>query len=106
MKKISTNSLPVLSSADSGWENILVKQYNLPAGESPDDLEFLEHIINIQLSQKLLKMEWQFNGEKIQSKQMNIGEVCLTPAGSSLLNRWYSPAEFLLIKINPQLIDR
>ena len=106
MKKISTNSLPVLSSGDSGWENILVKQYNLPPGESPDERELLQHIINIQLSQTLLKMEWQFNGEKLQRKQMNIGEVCLTPAGISLLNRWYSPAEFLLIKINPQLIDR
>ncbi len=106
MKKISTNTLPVLSSADSGWENIVIKQYNLPAGESPDDRALLKHTINIQLSRQPLRMEWLFNGEKLQNKQMNIGEICFTPADLPLLNRWYSPAEFLLIKIDPRSIDR
>ena len=106
MKKISANTLPVLSSANSGWENITVKQYNLRHGESPDKLTLSQHTISIQLSQQPLKMEWRFNSGKLQNKRMNCQEVCFTPADFNLLNRWYSPGEFLLIKLAPKSLDR
>ena len=106
MKKISIRTLPFLSSANSGWKNISLKQYNLPAGESPSDRSLSQHIISIQLSEEPLTMEWQLNGEKFKTKEMNLGEICFTPANYTLLNRWHNPAKFLVIKIDPQCCDR
>jgi len=69
--KLDEVTLPFLSSANSGWKNISLKQYNLPARESPSDRSLSQHIISIQLSEEPLTMEWQLNGEKFKNKEIN-----------------------------------
>ncbi len=99
-----SSHLPVLSSATSGWKNIRVEQYCLPASESPDR-QLTRHTITIQLGQPL-EMEWRLAGSHLQSTQMNQGALSITPGEIPIQTRWHSTADFLLLKISPTLIER
>lgn len=99
-----TSHLPVLSSATSGWENIRVEQYCLPASESPER-ELQRHTITIQLGQPL-EMEWRLADGHQKSTQMNRGDLSVTPGEIPIQTRWHSTAELLLLKLSPTLIER
>ncbi len=88
----------------SGWENLRVEQYCLPATESPER-ELQRHTITIQLGQPL-EMEWRLADSHLKHTQMNRGDLCVTPGESSIQTRWNSTAELLLLKLSPTLIER
>ncbi len=96
--------LPLLSSAQSGWDGVQVEQHCLPASECPE-LELQHHSITIVLGQPF-KIDWRLAGERRQTTQMRRGDVCITPAGIPTQARWHKSAKFLLLSISPTLIQR
>lgn len=95
---------PVSSSALSGWNGIQVEQHRIPASESPE-LELQHHSISIQLGQPF-EIDWRLAGGRLQTTQMSRGDVSVTPNRIPTFTRWHNSVEFLLLSINPTLVER
>ncbi|HIK39474.1 helix-turn-helix domain-containing protein [Thermoleptolyngbya sp. M55_K2018_002] len=94
---------PVLSSDNLGWENILVKQFQPPAGEAfchfPE-----EHTICLSLSSRPVQF-LQIKGSKRFTGLYGKGDISITPAGVPVFARWQQADHFLEIRLPSQFLQ-
>ncbi|MGH2412700.1 MAG: AraC family transcriptional regulator, partial [Microcystaceae cyanobacterium] len=94
---IECTRLPVLSSRNQGWENILVEQFQHPAGEGRTYYSD-EHAICLSLSPRPVCL-LQTQGDKTHTGLYAKGDLCLTPATMPFFARWDSDDHFLQIRV-------
>jgi AraC family transcriptional regulator len=94
---------PTLSSQDRGWENILVKQYQHPAGEALCQLED-DHTICMSLAPRPVRFLHIKDG-KTYTSLYGKGDLSITPAKVPLFARWDSEDHFLEIRIASSFIQ-
>jgi AraC family transcriptional regulator len=94
---------PVLSSQNRGWENILVKQYQHPAGEALCQLDD-EHTICMSLAPRPVRFLHVKDG-KTHTSLYGKGDISITPAKIPLFVRWDSEDHFLEIRIASSFIQ-
>jgi AraC family transcriptional regulator len=100
---IECASLPILSSRNQGWENILVEQFQHPAGEGRTCYTD-EYSICLSLAPRPVGM-LQTQGDKTQTGAFAKGDFCITPAKMPLFARWDSDDRFLQIRLASRFIQ-
>ena len=95
--QIECNHLPILSSRNQGWENIIVEQFQHPAGEGRTCYSN-EHAICLSLAPRPVRL-LQTQGNKSNTGLYMKGDFCLTPARMPFFARWDSDDRFLQIRI-------
>ena len=96
-QSVECTSLPVFSSQNQGWDNILVEQFQHPAGEG--NLHYRdEHVICLSLAPRPVRL-LQIQDSKTYSGLYGKGDFCITPAGAPFFARWESDDRFLQIWI-------
>lgn len=95
--QIECNSLPILSSRNLGWENILVEQFQLPAGEGRTYYSH-EHVICLSLAPRPVRL-LQIKGGKTHAGLYGLGDISVIPAKMPFFVRWDSDDRFLQIRI-------
>jgi AraC family transcriptional regulator len=96
-RTIECRLLPVLSSRNQGWGNILVEQFQHAAGEGNTYYNH-EHSICLSLSSRPVGM-LQTQGGKTQTGTYIKGDFCITPASTPFFARWESDDRFLQIRL-------
>jgi AraC family transcriptional regulator len=89
--------LPILSSRNQGWENILVEQFQHSAGEGRTYYSD-EHSICLSLAPRPVGL-LQTQGDKTRTGLYAKGDFCITPAQMPFFARWDSDDRFLQIRI-------
>lgn len=95
--------LPILSSRDQGWENILVSQFRHPPGEATCHFSE-EHAICLSLASRPVP-SLHIKGGKTQAGLYGKGDISLTPAKTPLFARWDNEDHFLEIRIAADFIE-
>jgi AraC family transcriptional regulator len=95
--------LPILSSRNQGWENILVEQFQNPAGEGKTYYSD-EHAICLSLAPRPVHF-LQIKGGKTHAGLYGKGDICITPARTSFFARWDEDDQYLLIRIASDFIQ-
>ena len=96
-------ALPLLSSAQSGWNDIQLERYRLP----PVD-EFTSTVDGYQICLNLsnpVTMTWKLAG-RIMRRTMQPGELCTATHGEFRMVSWSSSFETLLFSISPKAMSR
>ncbi|MUL39410.1 helix-turn-helix domain-containing protein [Gloeocapsopsis dulcis] len=101
--QLECTRLPILSSRNQGWENILVEQFQHPAGEGKTYYSE-EHSICFSLAPRPVHL-LQTQGDKTRTGLYAKGDFCLTPAKMPFFARWDSEDRFLQIRITSQFIQ-
>jgi AraC family transcriptional regulator len=95
--------LPLLSSRNQDWENILVEQFQHPAGEGKTYYSD-EHSICLSLTPRPVGF-LQTQGDKTYTGLFSKGDFCITPAEMPSFARWDSDDRFLQIRIVSRFIQ-
>jgi AraC family transcriptional regulator len=95
--QIECTSLPILSSKSRGWENILVEQFQHPAGQGKTYFAD-EHTICLSLAPRPVQL-LQIKGGKTHTGLYGKGDISVTPAKTSFFARWEQEDSFLQIRI-------
>lgn len=77
-RHLKCTDLPVLSSREQGWENILVEQFQPPAGEARFDQRD-EHAIYLSLAPRPVHL-LQVQGGKTYAGLYGKGDISIMPA--------------------------
>lgn len=93
----------VLSSQNLGWENILVKQFQHPAGEALCCFN-QDHAICLSLASRPVRF-LHIKGGKTHTSLYGKGDISITPATVPLFARWESDDHFLEIRIPSSFIQ-
>jgi AraC family transcriptional regulator len=101
--KLECTRLPILSSRNQGWENILVEQFQHPAGEGKTYYSD-EHSICLSLAPRPVGL-LQTQGDKTRTGLYAKGDFCITPAQMPFFARWDSDDRFLQIRIASRLLQ-
>jgi AraC family transcriptional regulator len=101
--QIECTNLPILSSKDRGWENIVVEQFQHPAGEGKTYYND-EHSICLSLAPRPVYL-LQIKGGKTHTGLYGQGDISVTPAKTAFFARWDSEDRFLQIRIASEFIE-
>ena len=101
--QIECSHLPILSSQDRNWENIVVEQFQHPAGEGRIYYNN-EHAICMSLAPRPVRL-LQTQGDKTNRGLYVKGDFCLTPGGIPFFARWDSDDRFMQIRITSDFIQ-
>lgn len=101
--QIECTSLPILSSRNQGWENILVEQFQHPAGEGKTYYSD-EHSICLSLAPRPVCLLLT-QGDKTRTELYAKGDFGITPAQMPLFARWDSDDHFLQIRIASHVLQ-
>jgi AraC family transcriptional regulator len=101
--KLECTLLPILSSRNQDWENILVEQFQYPAGEVRTYYSD-EHVIYLSLSPRPVG-SLTTQGDKTHTGLYAKGDFCITPAQMPFFARWDSEDRFLQIRIASRLLQ-
>lgn len=99
-----TKPLPVLSSQNQGWENILVNQFQCPTGETTCHFEN-EHTVYLSLTPHPVRFLHIKDG-KTYTGFCQKGSMAITPAKMQLSARWHTETSFVEIRITSPFIER
>lgn len=98
------NCIPLLSSQDRGWENVVVEHFQHPPGECethyPD-----HHTICISLAPRPVQF-FQVKGGKTHTALYRKGDISITPAEMQFFARWKEEDQYLQIRIASQFIHQ
>ncbi|VEP11606.1 AraC family transcriptional regulator [Hyella patelloides LEGE 07179] len=98
-------SLPlILSSNEAGWNNIYLEFHRQPAGEIPK-IYCQKHSLCIKTDGDRGKSE-RWLDDKFQSRCMAHGDVLIVPENISYQGQWNNLIEFILLGIEPKLVQR
>ena len=100
--QIECSHLPILSSQNRGWENILVEQFQHSAGEGRTYYNN-EHSICMSLAPRPVRL-LQTQGDKTNRGFYVKGDFCLTPGGMPFFARWDSEDRFVQIRLRADFI--
>ncbi|PPS40638.1 helix-turn-helix domain-containing protein [Chroococcidiopsis sp. TS-821] len=99
-----TTGVPILSSQNQGWENILVEQFQHPAGEGwchfSDD-----RAINLSLAPRPVSL-MQIQGGKTYTALYGKGDISVTPAKMPFFARWDRDDRYLQIRVASGFMKR
>ncbi len=98
-----TTCLPLLSSQNQGWENIVVEQFQHPLGEGRTYYSD-EHAICLSLAPRPVHC-LQIKGGKTHTSLYGKGDISVTPAKMPFFTRWDSEDRYLQIRITSQFIQ-
>uniref|UniRef100_A0A832H5N2 Helix-turn-helix domain-containing protein n=1 Tax=Oscillatoriales cyanobacterium SpSt-402 TaxID=2282168 RepID=A0A832H5N2_9CYAN len=98
------NCVPILSSQDQGWENILVEQFQHSSGEGRTYYQD-EHVICLSLASRPVRF-LQMKGGKTHSSLYGKGDISITPAEMSFFARWEGDDHYMQIRIASQFIQQ
>ncbi|NJO95788.1 MAG: AraC family transcriptional regulator [Pleurocapsa sp. CRU_1_2] len=101
--QIECSNLPILSSKDRGWKNIVVEQFQHPAGEGKTYYND-EHSICMSLAPRPVHL-LQIKGGKTHAGLYGQGDISVTPAKTSFFARWDSEDRFLQIRISSSFLQ-
>ncbi|MGL4619565.1 MAG: helix-turn-helix domain-containing protein [Chroococcidiopsis sp.] len=96
--------LPILSSHDRGWDNILIEQFQSPPGEGKSHFND-EHAICMSLSPRPVRL-LQIRGGKTYIGLYGKGDVSITPANLPFFCRWDSEDRYLQIRLASRFIQQ
>lgn len=108
MKSLATHqtktvSLPLLSSQNLGWNNILVEQFQYPSGECNIHYND-EHAICLSLAPRPVRF-LQIKGGKSHTSLYGKGDMSITPAKMTFFARWDGEDNFMQIRIASRFIQ-
>jgi AraC family transcriptional regulator len=109
MKKTATHqiecaSAPIFSSRNQGWENILVEQFQHPAGEGR--LHYRnEHAICMSLAPRPVRL-LQIQDGKTYSGLYGKGDLSIMPVESPFFARWDGDDHLLQVRIPSRFIEQ
>ncbi len=95
--------LPILSSQDQGWENILVEQFHQPPGEGRSHYSD-EHAICLSLAPRPVRF-LQIKGGRTHAGLYGKGDISITPARVPFFARWDVEDHYLQIRIASRFIQ-
>jgi AraC family transcriptional regulator len=98
-----TTCLPILSSQNQGWENILVEQFQHPSGEGITHYSD-EHAICLSLASRPVRF-LQIKGGKTHTSLYGKGDISITPAQMPFFARWDGDDHYLQIRISSRFIQ-
>lgn len=96
-------NLPILSSQDQGWENILVEQFQQPPGEV-NKYYNNEHSICLSLAPRPFRL-LQIKGGRTHVGLHTRGDITVTPANEPFFERWDGDGHCLQIRIASDFIQ-
>jgi AraC family transcriptional regulator len=96
-------SLPILSSRNHGWENILVEQFQHPAGEGKCHYSD-EHTICLSLVSRPVRL-LQIKAGKTYAGLYGKGDISITPAKEPCFARWDGDDHYLEIRIASRFLQ-
>ncbi len=100
---IECANIPVLSSRNQGWENILVEEFQHPAGEGR--LHFRdEHAICLSLAPRPVRLQ-QVQDGKSYTGLYGKGDFSITPAEAPFFARWDNDDHLVQIRIASSFIQ-
>ncbi len=88
---------------EQGWENILVEQFQPPAGEARFE-QGDKHAIYLSLAPRPVHL-LQVQGGKTYAGLYGKGDISIMPAQVPFFSRWDSDDRFLLIRITSRFIQ-
>lgn len=94
---LECTGLPILSSRNLGWENILVEQFQHPAGEGRTYYHD-EHSLCLSLAPRPVHL-LQTQGDKTRTGLYAKGDLSITPAKIPFFACWDSDDRFVQIRI-------
>lgn len=100
---IETTCLPILSSQNQGWENILIEQFQHPSGEGGSSYSD-EHTVSLSLAPRPVRL-MQIQGGKTYTGLYGKGDISITPAKMPFFARWESDDHYLQIRIASRFIQ-
>jgi len=95
--------LPLLSSQNQGWENILVEQFQHPSGEGSTHYSD-EHAICLSLAPRPVRF-LQIKGGKTHTSLYGKGDIAITPAEMPFFARWEGEDHYIQIRIASRFIQ-
>lgn len=95
--------LPLVSSQNQGWENIIVEQFQHPSGEGRTHYSD-EHAICLSLATRPVRF-LQTKGGKTHTSLYGKGDISITPAKMPFFARWDGDDHYLQIRITSQFIQ-
>jgi AraC family transcriptional regulator len=98
-----TTCLPILSSQNQGWENILVEQFQHPPGEGRSYYSD-EHTICLSLAPRPVRL-LQIKGGRTHTGLYGKGDISITPAKMPFFARWDSDDHYMQIRIPSRFIQ-
>lgn len=98
-----TTYLPIKSSQNQDWDNIVVEQFQQPAGEARCDYSD-EHTIYLSLAPRPVRL-LQIQGGKTYAGLYAKGDISLTPAKTDFFARWDGEDNCLQIRIASRFIQ-
>ncbi len=98
-----TVHLPLLSSQAQGWENILVEQFQQPAGEASCDYGD-EHAIYLSLAPRPVRL-LQIQEGKTYTGLYGKGDLSITPAKTPFFARWDSDDHYVQIRVASRFLQ-
>lgn len=98
------NGSPVLSSDPKKWDGFLFEVHHVDDGQENCDLKLPHTIVGVHLGQPT-RVEVEENGV-FKEKVFQPGDVSLVPAGIRYSIRWADPAEFMIISLGTELLNR
>ena len=101
--RIECARLPILSSRNQGWENILVEQFQHPAGEGRFHYSD-EHAICLSLAPRPIRFV-QIKGGRTHTSLYGKGDISITPAEMPFFGRWEGDDRYLQIRIASEFIQ-
>jgi AraC family transcriptional regulator len=96
--------LPLLSSRDRGWSNILVEEFQHPSGEGKTHYSG-EHTICLSLASRPVRF-LQMKGGKTHTSLYGKGDISITPAEIPFFARWDGDDHYLQIRIASGFIQQ
>lgn len=98
-----TACVPLLSSQNLGWDNILVEQFQHPPGEASCHYSD-EHAICLSLAPRPIRM-LQIRGGKTYAGLYGKGDISITPAKVPFFAHWDEDDRYLQIRIASHFIQ-
>ncbi|MGL5834357.1 MAG: helix-turn-helix domain-containing protein [Waterburya sp.] len=96
--------LPLFSSQNQGWSNILVEEFQFPSGEGRTHYSN-EHTICLSLASRPVHF-LQMKGGKTYTSLYGKGDISITPAEMPFFARWEGNDHFLQIRIAAGFIQQ
>jgi AraC family transcriptional regulator len=101
--QLKTTCLPILSSRNQNWENILVEQFQHPSGEGRIHYSD-EHAICLSLASRPVRF-LQIKDGKTHSSFYGKGDISITPAQMPFFVRWDGDDHYLEIRIASRFLQ-
>lgn len=98
-----TICFPILSSQTQGWENIIVEEFQHPAGEGSTHYSD-QHTICLSLAPRPVRL-LQIKGGRTHTGLYGKGDISITPAKTPFFARWDGDDRYLEIRIASRFIQ-